>query len=176
MFSKNMKVLYPILHYPPVIGGLEQWSQNIAERQPQDTEVCIVTGRVRGEARYEKKNNVTIFRTSLFELKDLSHSSLVYIAGAVPFITFWSLFRARKVDLIHCHGFISALMGYFLALFTEKPFVGTEQSVIWSNAFSKFISGVVYRKACLCIASSRAVAEGFKEIRVKKVEIVPNGV
>jgi len=171
-----MKVLYPILHYPPVIGGLEQWSQNIAVRQPADTKILIVTGRVEGEPNFEQKNNVSIFRTSLFALGDLSYSSLFYITTAVPFIFLRSLLVSRKVQMFHCHGFVSAIAGYFLSALTGKPFVCTEQSIKLRNPISKLASGIIYRKAVICIASSHAVAEEFRKIGAKRVEIIPNGV
>ncbi len=176
MFSKKLTILYPILHYPPVIGGLEQWSQNIAERQPEDLRIIVVTGRVNGAPNFEKKNNVTIYRTSLFSLQDLSHSSILYIASAVPFIAFRSFLLVRCVDIFHCHGFVSALMGCFISMITRKPFIGTEQSVIWNNSISKLASRIIYRRARLCIASSRAVYEGFRKLGVKNIEIIPNGV
>lgn len=176
MFSKKLTILYPILHYPPVIGGLEQWSQNIAERQPENLRIIVVTGRVNGAPCFERENNVTIYRTSLFSLRDLSHSSILYIASAVPFIVFRSFLLARGVDIFHCHGFVSALMGCFISMLTRRPFIGTEQSVIWNNSISKLASRVIYRRARLCIASSRAVYEGFRKLGVKNIEIIPNGV
>jgi len=176
MLSKNIKVLYPILHYPPVIGGLEQWSKNIAERQADDIEVFVVTGRVKGEPDFEKKGNVSIVRTSLFALSDLSHSSLLYIAGAVPFIFFRSLLLSKDARAFHCHGFVSAITGYFLSVLTGKSFICTEQSIKLRNTASRYIAAVVYRKAAVCIGSSRAVAEEFKKVGVKNISIIPNGV
>jgi glycosyltransferase involved in cell wall biosynthesis len=175
MFSKKLTILYPILHYPPVIGGLEQWAQNIAERQPADVEILVVTGRVRGEPNFVKNKNVAIFRTSLFSLQNLSHSSMLYIATSVPFIFLRSLFLSKDICAFHCHGLVSALMGYFLASITRKPFIGTEQSMGWAN--SKF-RGFVYRRAALCIASSSAVAREFESIgaSANKIKIIPNGV
>jgi phosphatidylinositol alpha-mannosyltransferase len=35
---------------------------------------------------------------------------------------------------------------------------------------------VLYRRARLCIASSRAVGEGFRKLGVKNIQIIPNGV
>jgi len=170
------RILYPILHYPPVIGGLEQWSQNIAERQPADIEILIVTGKVLGEPNFEKKDNVTIVRTSLFALSDLSHSSIVYIATAVPFIFLRSLLLSKDARAFHCHGFISAIMGCFLSVLTGKPFICTEQSIKLRNPALRYIAGAAYRKAKVCIGSSRAVEEEFKKMGVKKITVISNGV
>lgn len=176
MLSKNIKVLYPILHYPPVIGGLEQWAQNIAERQPPNVEVLIVTGRVKGEENFEKKGNLTIFRTSLFSLQNLSSSSLVYIITAVPCIFFRSVFLSKNVMIFHCHGFISAALGCLLSTIRHRPFIGTEQSTGWARGFSKFFRRFVYKKAKLCIAASNAVREEFEKLGVKNSVVIPNGV
>lgn len=181
MFSKNkrkLKVLYPILHYPPVIGGLEQWAENIAKRQPENTEIYVVTGRVKGEKNFEKNSNITVLRASLFELKDLSHSSWAYIFTATPYI-FWRSFLlilTKKVSLIHCHGFISAIIGYILRATTGRPFIGTEQSLGWGEGKSRWLRRIVYKKAKLCIAASRMVQDEFRKLRVKNIEIIPNGV
>ena len=169
-------ILYPILHYPPVIGGLEQWSQNIAERQPADIEIFVVTGRVLGESNFEKKGNVTIVRTSFFALSDLSHSSIIYIATAVPFIFLRSLLLSKDARAFHCHGFVSAIMGCFLSAVTGKPFICTEQSIKLRNPVLRRVAGVAYRKAAACIGSSRAVEEEFKKMGVKKITVIPNGV
>lgn len=176
--KRQLKILYPILHYPPVIGGLEQWAENIAKRQSENTEIYIVTGRVKGTKMFEKNNKVTVLRTSLFELKDLSHSSLAYILTATPYILWRSflLIFTRKVSLIHCHGFISAIIGYVLSATTGRPFIGTEQSLGWGEGKSRWLRRIVYRKARLCIAASRAVQEEFRKLGVKNIEIIPNGV
>ncbi len=177
---KKIKVLYPVLHYPPVIGGLEQWEQNIAERQGDNAEVIVVTGRVVSKANFEKTNNVLIFRTSFLELRNLSYSSHFYILSAMPFVLCRSLILlfTHKINLLHCHGFTSAVMGCILSLITNRPFMGTEQSIGWAHGSLKWLRGLVYKKAKLCIASSEAVRDEFRALGVdaKKIEIIPNGV
>ena len=69
-----MKILMPVLHYPPVIGGFEVFSQSIAERIGKTEDVFLITSRVVDAPNKEKKNKLRIFRTSPFKLKDLSYS------------------------------------------------------------------------------------------------------
>lgn len=178
MLQERIKILYPILHYPPVIGGLEQWSQNIAERQPEECEVLVVTGRVRGEPNKEEKKNVSVFRTSFFELGDLSHSPKRYILFAIPCIFFRSLLLAHScgVDIFHCHGFISALMGCALSMLTGKPFIVTEQSTGWSGGTLSWLRGIIYRKAAVCVGASNATKDEFRKLGVERVLVIPNGV
>ncbi|MBI1888496.1 MAG: glycosyltransferase, partial [Candidatus Spechtbacteria bacterium] len=178
MLSEKIKILYPILHYPPVIGGLEQWSRQIAERQGEEAEVFIVTGRVRGERNIETKKNVVLVRTSLFALNDLSHSPLFYMLFAIPciFLRSAKLARSKKVDVFHCHGFISALVGYALSLLRKTPFVVTEQSIGWSGEILKWLRGMVYRKAFACIGASNATLEEFRKVGVERAYVIPNGV
>jgi len=177
-----MKVLHPALHYPPIIGGMEQWIKNISERQPEDTEVFIITGGVKGVAKKERIKNCFILRDSFIKLNSL-HSSPFYIIGAIPFIFFNSFYIAvkHKVDIFHCHGFIGSIIGYFLSRVTRVPFISTEQGLVDANkgllfSTTNFLRGIVYRKASICIASSEAVANDFRKLGVKNIEIIPNGV
>jgi len=160
-----------------VIGGIEQWAENLANRQPENVKVIVVTGRVEGQPNVEARGRVLIFRKSIFSLRDLSHSSRFYILGAFPLVLFGSILAARKdkINLVHCHGFLSAVMGYFLSFFTGTPFLGTEQSTGWAGSWFR---GLIYRRAELCIAASKAVGKEFESIGVdrSKIRIIPNGV
>lgn len=179
MLSKKITVLYPILHYPPVIGGLEQWAENIAENQHGSIGIIVVTGRVKGEPTFEKKSNVLIVRSSLFALNNLSRSSRLYILTSMLYIFFRSfiLIFQQKVDIIHCHGFMSAIMGCLLGALTGRPFIGTEQSLGWSSGSSKLLRRMVYRRARLCISASRAVRDEFRKLGgVERIKIIPNGI
>lgn len=164
----------PVLHYYPVIGGLETWTQNIAERSADRAEIFIVTGRVKDEQKEETKKEVKIFRTSLFALKDLSHSTLFYIFGALPFIFMKSflLLQKNKIDLLHCQGFLSACLGYLLLKMTGIPYIVTVQSLQSKNSFKK----TVYRKAVCCIAASSAIKKYFQELGCKNIQVIPNGI
>ncbi len=170
-----MKVLIPVLHYYPVIGGLETWTQNIAERMAARAEVFVVTGRVRNQPKKEEREGVKIFRTSLFGLKNLSYSSPLYLMGAFPFIFFksLSLLRKEKIDICHCQGFLSSVIGYFFFSLTGIPYVVTVQRL---EADKGFLRRLVYGKAAVCIGSSRAVEDYFKEIGVTKTKVIPNGI
>lgn len=170
-----MKVLMPVLHYWPVIGGLENWTQNIAERLSEKAGVFVVTGKVAGQLKKEIKNKVDIARASLFSLKDLSHSSPMYILAALPFIFLKSLaiIKREKIDILHCQGFLSSFLGFCLAKLTGIPYVTTVQRLeTKSNPLKNFI----YRNASVCIAASRAISDNFKAVGVKNVEIIPNGI
>ena len=111
-----MKVLMPVLHYYPVIGGLETWTKNIAERLSNKVEMFVVTGRVKDSPKKETLSEVDIFRTSLYSLRDLSYSSPIYILTALPFIFLksFSLAKKEKINLCHCQGFLSSFLGYLL--------------------------------------------------------------
>ncbi|MBI2625988.1 MAG: glycosyltransferase family 4 protein [Candidatus Nealsonbacteria bacterium] len=169
-----MRILMPVLHYYPVIGGLETWTQNIAERLSPKAEVFVVTSRVADSAKNEVKNGVKIFRTSLFNLGDLSYSSPVHILTALPFIFFKSflLILSQKIDLLHCQGFLGSCMGYCLSKITGMPYIVTVQRLEEKNFFKK----IVYRKANVCIAASSAIQKYFEEIGCSNIEVIPNGV
>lgn len=178
----KVRILYPMLHYPPVIGGMEQCAKNIAERQPGDIEIFIVTGSVRGAPEREKIKNCSIFRYSPIGLNSF-HTSWIYIISAFPFIFFNSLYLAKKykVDALHCYGFMGSAIGYVISKLIARPFISTEQGLTGANSSgiriaTKFFRSMIYRDAKLCVASSKAVAEDFYRLGVRKVQIVPNGV
>ena len=81
-----MKVLMPVLHYWPVIGGLETWTQNIAERVSDKAEIFVVTGKVKNQPLEEVKNKVKISRVSLFSLKNLSYSNNFFPSSVYIFL------------------------------------------------------------------------------------------
>ena len=173
-----MKVLMPVLHYSPVIGGLETWTRNIAESLADAFSIFIVTGRVKRRPRQEVKNGVKIFRTSLFSLRNLSYSSPFYVLTALPFIFFKSFLIISNSEvhtsniLLHCQGFLSSLLGYFLSKLTKVPYIVTVQKLEKKS----FLRRLVYRNAKVCIAASSAIKNYFQDIGCKNIEIIPNGV
>ena len=165
----------PAMHYYPVIGGIETWTKNIAEKLLGKAEIFIVTGKVKNQPKEEEMGGVKIFRTSIFTLANLSHSPLIYTLALLPFI-FWKslvLMKKEKIDILHCQGFLSALLGFLLSKITGIPYLVTVQRMERSgNRLKEFI----YRKAAVCIGASRAVGEYFRKIGCKNVEVIPNGI
>ncbi|XOB42182.1 MAG: glycosyltransferase family 4 protein [Candidatus Nealsonbacteria bacterium] len=170
-----MKVLMPVLHYWPVIGGLETWTKNIAERTSNKAEVFAVTGKVKSQPEKENLNQVNIFRTSLFSLTNLSYSSFLYIITALPFIFFKSLsvMKKEKINIIHSQGFLSGFLGYLLSKLTKIPYIVTVQRLEQSKSF---LRRLVYNNAKVCIAASSKIREYFESINCKNIMVIPNGV
>ncbi len=170
-----MKILMPALHYYPVIGGIETWTRHIAEGLAPKAEIFVVTGKVKNQPKKEEVRGVKIWRTSLFALSNLSASPLVYTLSLLPFIFFKSLtlMKKEKIDILHCQGFLSSILGFCLSRLTGVPYVLTVQRLEGKrNPLKNFI----YRKAAVCIGASRAVAGNFRKIGAKNVEVIPNGV
>jgi len=170
-----MKVLLVTLHYYPVIGGIEQWAQNIAERLSEKAGIFVITGKVEGQEKKEIKNGVSIIRTSLFSLKDLSYSSPLYIISALPFILFaaLSLIKKEKIGLLHCQGFLSSFLGYLVFKITKTPYIITVQRLEENKGFLRKLA---YCNAKVCIAASEAIREYFEEIGARNIEVIPNGI
>ena len=179
----------PVLHYRPVIGGFEIFIQNIAERLAKTMDVFVVTGRVTHIANKERRSGLRIFRHSLFRLKDLSYSSWFYILTAMPFIFLRSFYVIKKeqIDLIHCQGRLSGVLGYLLKKFTRVPFIITIQSADFSVYHPKanikpvrwiynFIRKKIYRNALKCHAVSYYLKSHFEKYGVKNIVVIPNGV
>lgn len=163
------------MHYYPVIGGIETWTKNIAEKLSSKAEIFVVTGKVKDQPEKEVAGGVKIFRTSPFSLTDLSHSPLIYTVFLLPFIFSKSLvlIKKEKIDLIHCQGFLSSFLGFWLSKLTGVPYIATVQRL---EGRGNPIKNFVYRNAALCIGASRAIGEYFKQIGCKNIEVIPNGV
>jgi len=179
----------PILHYPPVIGGFEVFSQSIAERIGKTDDTFVVTSKVKDTSKKEGKDRLTIFRTSLFTLKDLSYSKPWYIITAMIWILFksWKLIKKEKIEIIHSQGFLSGIIGYILKKLTRIPYIITIQSADFSvyhprlniniiKWFYKKIEKAIFENAVICHAVSNYLEKHFKLYRVKDTVIIPNGV
>ncbi len=191
-----MKILMPVLHYRPVIGGFEIFIQNITERLARTIDVFVVTGKVVNTAKKERNGGhayrqagLRIFRTSLFSLKDFSYSSWLYILTALPFIFLRSFYmiKREKIDLIHCQGFLSGILGYLLKKITGKPYMMTIQSADFSvyhpranikliKLVYQFIEKKIFRNAIKCHAVSNYLKEHFAKYGRKDAIVIPNGV
>lgn len=179
----------PILHYPPVIGGFEVFSQSTAEGTSKTEDVFVVTSKVINTSNKEKKGNLRLFRTSLWTLKDLSYSKPWYIGTAMIWIL-WKSFRLikkEKIDLIHSQGFLSGILGYILNKLTRIPYLITIQSADFSVyhprlniKFIKWIyqkmEKIIFGNAAFCHAVSNYLEKHFKRYKIKKSIVIPNGV
>lgn len=184
-----MKVLMPILHYPPVIGGFEVFSQSIAQGISKTEDIFVITSKVVNTLKKEEKNKLRIFRTSLWTLKDLSYSKPWYIVTAMFWILIKSfkLIKKEKIDLIHSQGFLSGILGYILNKLTKISYIITIQSADFSvyhpRLNIKFIKWIyqkvekaIFENAILCHAVSNYLEKHFKKYKVKKTIVIPNGV
>lgn len=179
----------PILHYPPVIGGFEVFSQSIAQGISKTEDIFVITSKVVNTLKKEEKNKLRIFRTSLWTLKDLSYSKPWYIVTAMFWILIKSfkLIKKEKIDLIHSQGFLSGILGYILNKLTKISYIITIQSADFSvyhpRLNIKFIKWIyqkvekaIFENAILCHAVSNYLEKHFKKYKVKKTIVIPNGV
>lgn len=184
-----MKILMPILHYPPVIGGFEVFSQNIAEGIAKTDNVWVVTSRVINVPNQEIKGNLRIIRSSPWILKNLSYSKPWFIFGAMIWILFKSikLIKKEKIDLIHAQGFLSGILGYILKKLTKTPYVLTIQSADFSvyrprlniniiKVIYQKIEKIVFKNADFCHAVSFYLKNHLKQRGARKTVIIPDGV
>jgi len=165
----------PAIHYYPVIGGIETWTKNIAERLAEKAEIFIVTGKVKSQPNKEEVNRVKVWRTSLFTLSNLSASPIIYSLSLLPFIFFksLSLIKKEKIDILHCQGFLSSFLGFLLSKLTGTPYIVTVQRL---EKKGNPLKEMVYREASCCIGASRAVRGYFEAVGAKSIEVIPNGI
>ena len=179
----------PILHYPPVIGGFEIFSQNIAERISKTDNVFVITSKVVNTPDKETKYNLRIVRTSPWKLKNLSYSKAWFILGAMAWILISSIRIARKekVQLVHAQGFLSGIIALLIKKITKIPYLLTIQSADFSvyhprlniniiKIIYRNIEKAVFRNANYCHAVSNYLAGHIRQHGIQKVEMIPNGV
>jgi len=179
----------PILHYPPVIGGFEIYSQNIAEGIGKVDDVFVVTCRVVNTPNQEVKDKLRLFRTSPWVLKNLSYSKPWFIIGSMLWILIKSfkIIKKEKIDLIHVQGFLSGILGFILKKTTKTPYILTIQSADFSvyhprlniniiKFFYKKTEKLIFENADFCHAVSHYLEKHFKNYNVKRTVVVPNGV
>lgn len=185
--KKQLKILMPVLHYKPVIGGFEIFIQKIAEEVGKTDEVFVVTGRVRGMPSYEKINNLRVIRTSPFALNDLSRTSFFYILSAMPWLFFKSaaIIKREGINLMHCHSFFSGILGWNLSLIFKIPYIMTIQSADFDVYHPKAkyfwfakkkIAKKIYASAAKCHSVSLALKKHFESLGIKDSIVIPNGV
>ncbi len=180
-------LIFPILHYPPVIGGFEVFLENVVERLAKEEDVYVITGKVSGVPS-QQKGRLHIDRSaSLFPLTDFSYSSYWYVLTALPFLFFKTIHAARRVEkpLVHANGFFSGLVAYFVSLTTGVPYVLTIQSADFSvyHPEARFITRLqmaveraIYRRARVCHAVSNDLCEHYRRQGRKECVMIPNGV
>jgi glycosyltransferase involved in cell wall biosynthesis len=184
-----MKILIPSLHYPPVVGGFEVFTQNIAEIISKTDDVFVVTCRVVNALNYEQKERLKIFRTSPKILKDLSRSGSGFIFGSAIWIFFKSLrlIKKEKIELLHAQGFISGIICYLLRKLTKTPYIFTIQSADFEVYHKKLnfwpivtlykkLEESVLKNAKYCHAISKHLEKHFREYDIKNTIVIPNGV
>lgn len=185
-----MKILMPVLHYKPAIGGFEIFIENIAERIGEKDDIFIVTGKVKNTPKEEKINRLKIYRSSsLVTLKDFSSSKFFYISTAMVFIFFKSLrlIRKEKIDMIHAQGFLSGILALILKKITKVPYLLTIQSADFSVYHPRMninIIKLIYKKtekaifenADFCHAPSNHLVGHLKKYKIKGAIMIPNGV
>ncbi|MBU0546389.1 glycosyltransferase family 4 protein [Patescibacteria group bacterium] len=185
-----MKILMPVLHYPPVIGGFEVFIENICEELRSTQDIWMLTGKVKGRPAIEKKERLTILRTaSLFELQDYSYSSYFYIFTMLPVLMWqsWRIIRQEKIQLLHAQGFFSGIICWILNIFTKVPYIITIQSADFNIYHSEIKSNLivrlqawverqVYKNAKICHAVSQDLCAHFGRQGRGDAVMIPNGV
>jgi glycosyltransferase involved in cell wall biosynthesis len=184
-----MKILIPSLHYPPVIGGFEIFTQNIAEKIGKTDDIFVVTCRVINTVKQEQKDKLIIYRTSPRVLKDLSRSSSKFVFGSMVWIFFksWRLIKKEKIELMHAQGFLSGIICCLLKKATKIPYVFTIQSADFGIYHKKLnfwpiakiygkLEKSIFKNAKYCHAISRHLEKHLQQHGAKNTIVIPNGV
>jgi len=189
--TKKIKILMPAVHYLPVLGGLEVFMKNFAERVGKHSEISVVTGKVKGAGKMKKKGYLTVHRSSsLYPLTDLSGTSYLYIITTLPFIFFKTLYFIwfKGYNIMHANGFFNGVVCLFAKFFTGVPYVITIQSAdfnIYHPKANRMVTWVhdrleswVYKGASAHHSVSEDLCDHFSRQGIDRslCHMIPNGV
>ncbi len=188
--KRDHRILLPVLHYLPVLGGFEVFLKNIVERVGVHTDTFVVTGKVAGQPPVEHRGRTTIIRNaSLYPLRDLSYSSYWYIISMMPILLCYTIYLifTERITLLHANGFFSGLICLTAHALTGVPYVLTIQSADFTiyheevslNFIVKmqdFFEKLVFRHAAVCHAVSNDLCAHYLRQGVTSCVMIPNGV
>lgn len=197
-----MKILLCTQLYPPLLYGggeyiFSKWAQELARR---GHEVSVITQRIEGTKRFEKKGGIKIYRVE----PKLSYSGALYTIGLRKNLGFlFSCFNkilkiGKDYDIIHSNTFVPAIAGQYASRILKKPHIITIHDVylqqdkkFWSqwaeqrkiNPLIK-IMGPFLEKSVLRLNPNliHTVSETSKndliscKIPEQKIRIIPNGI
>lgn len=188
--KRDHRILLPVLHYLPVLGGFEVFLKNIVERVGQHTDMFVVTGKVAGQPAVENRGRASIIRkASLYPLRDLSYSSYWYIISMMPILLGYTIYLTltKHITLLHANGFFSGLVCLATRALTGVPYVLTIQSADFTIYHEEvglnfivrlqdFFERMVYRHAVVCHAVSNDLCAHYMRQGAKACVMIPNGV
>jgi len=185
------RILIFSIAYHPFIGGAEVAVKEITQRL-QDCDFTILTLMMgRGVSRFEKKDNVSIYRVGFSGSSRLSSSlnlPLIFSKYFFPFSATWKALKLNKKEKFDLTWSIMANYAGFAALFFKLlkpkiPFLLTLQEGDPLEYIRKRVGvfmplyKMIFTKADKIQAISHFLADYALDMGHKgKIEIVPNGV
>ncbi len=169
-------------YYLPYLAGAELYVKNIAEYLVKNEhKVAIITKRFNRLKKFERINNVDVYRIKSFNLPQLR--SLI----ALPGMFFKTLRLSKDYDLIHAHiTYPSGIIAYFVKLLTGKKYILTLQGDELMNypekrllKLLKFPIKIALKNASYVHCISNALKDNIVKnfgVDINKVIIIPNGV
>lgn len=191
--------------YPPDIGGTGSMIKLLSEDLVNEGfKVTIITRQFAGAKKYEKQENIEIYRCfSTADINTLSPIDLITSTAAMSY----RIIKKKECDVFHAHdvsiaGFAGSLSKKIV---TKKPFIlkyggdlvfeylslknpagwdskhGLEETLKWTKGVSGLLHKVqdFYFKTYDIIAPDSRYGENFlkrKGVQQKKIHYLPNGV
>lgn len=115
-------------------GGMNKYCDTLINAFPQNIETFILTQRLRGQERYEKKENVNIFRIFTFG----NRATRQIFTNIFSLFYAYKLCKRKKIDLIHGHMAIGIFTAYLIGRMLKIKVIGTPYSFISNNKNLQF--------------------------------------
>lgn len=177
------KIIGMMGDYPPFYsGGVATHVKEIAKLLSKQNKIIIITPSPR--ASFEVLNNVEVHRVKVIRKKHLTTLTTIFSP------TMKALQLRNKIDLLHCHGLLSPVVGYIAKklpiVITVHGYASLETAItgrIKQNSIQfkllREIEKITARRADAIIAVDSTIENWLKKdlkVDENKVYCIPNGV
>lgn len=150
-------------------GGMETYVDDLVPTLSKLCKLLIVTRKFKGTRKYERMNNIEIFRVHYLKGKYFRNPTFNFLSFLI------SLRLIKEVDVIYPQGLIASSFGYILSKIYDKPLVCRPAGIAYEqyrfplDKILYFLMRIVYRK-CDCVVFH---SEGERENFIKILGFVP---
>jgi glycosyltransferase involved in cell wall biosynthesis len=150
-------------------GGMETYVDDLVPALSKLCKLLIVTRKFKGTRKYERMNNIEIFRVPYLKGKYFRNPTF----NSLSFLI--SLRLIKEADVIYPQGLIASSFGYILSKIYDKPLVCRPAGIAYEqyrfplDKILYLLMRIVYRK-CDCVVFH---SEGERENLIKILGFVP---
>lgn len=167
-----MKIAILVKVFPPMLGGTEIATLNIARNLGKKHDVFVITIKRKNFAKEEVINNFRVIRLSILNIP--------IISNFIYFLKILKILKKINPDIIHVQMLYSeALFCTFFKKFLNLPLVVSPRGTdiyISSNLYKKIVIKFILKNSDCILAQTKNQKVEIASYGIKNIVIVPNGV